>query len=184
MQINNCRKIKLFTKTQGLLSCLLFLRLHLWTHLVSVLAPHGQTGSSSSLLIPFCTTYTSTLSSVLLKNSLVKFLVFSQTWHTFFSPELVIASPFKISFEDLEYKYLISHIFWTKAETKAELWAIVKLLSKVIKFPHRFAEEEFNSHSNILPCFSDIYQLVHMLVSEGLGHHWINNTNWENLEND
>ena len=139
-------------------------------------------GSSSSLFIPFCTTYTSTPPSGPLNNSLVKFLVFFQTWHTFFSPELVIASLFKIKSEDLEYKYLISYILWTKAETKAELWPIVKLFSKVTKFPHSFAEEEFNSHSNILLCFSAIYQLVHMLVSEVLGQHWINNTNWENLE--
>ena len=32
------------------------------------------------------------------------------------------------------------------------------------------------------PGFSDLHQLVHMLVSEGQAKHWIKTANWENPE--
>ena len=33
-----------------------------------------------------------------------------------------------------------------------------------------------------LPGFSDLHQIVHMLVSEGQAQHWMKTKNWENPE--
>ena len=46
--------------------------------------------------------------------------------------------------------------------------------------PHWFTEEFNIVIQTYQPDFSDLYQLVHMLFSEGRAQHWIKTTNWEN----
>ena len=101
-------------------------------------------------------------------NSFIKLPFFSETLPTPFSSELIRTSPFNIKpSEDPEAKPFVSYISWSKAE----LWARVKDFPKVIADPRRLAEE-FNSVIHTYwPGFSDLYQLVHMLVSEGQAQH-------------
>lgn len=67
--------------------------------------------------------------------------------------------PFKGASEDSEAKSLISYI----PLTKVELWTD-KDFSKVIETPHILADK-FNIVIQIYqPEFSDLYQLIHMLV--------------------
>ena len=60
--------------------------------------------------------------------------------------------------------------------TKAELQAIVEDFPKVTKDPHRFAEEFNVAFQTYQPGFSDLHQLVHILVGR------MQITNWENAE--
>ena len=81
-------------------------------------------------------------------------------------------------FEDPEAKSLISYIPWTKAE----LWGIVKDFPKVNKHPHTFAEELNIAIQTYKPGFSNLYHLVHLLISEGQAQHWVKIVDWENLK--
>ena len=65
--------------------------------------------------------------------------------------------------EHPEAKPLISCIPWTKTELRT----IVKDYPKVTEDPHIFAEEFNTVIKTYQPGFSDSYQLVYMLVSEG-----------------
>ena len=68
--------------------------------------------------------------------------------------------------------------------TKAELQATVKEFPNITAEPHRFAEE-FNVVIQIYePGFSDLCQLVHMLVDEGQAKHWMKLEPWENPKRD
>lgn len=59
---------------------------------------------------------------------------------------------------------------------------MVKDFPKAIEIPHRFAEK-FNIVIRVhQPGFSDLYHLVHMLVSEGQVQHRLRSANWENPE--
>ena len=61
----------------------------------------------------------------------------------------------------LSPKLLIYYIPWTKAELQ-----VTKIFLKGIEDPHRFTEE-FNMVIQTLQLyFSDLYELVHVLVSE------------------
>ena len=54
--------------------------------------------------------------------------------------------------------------------TKAELWAIVKDFPEVTEDPQRFAEE-FNIVIQTYQLgFSDLHQLIHILISKGQAH--------------
>ena len=68
---------------------------------------------------------------------------------------------------DSEAKPLISYIPWIKAELRA----IAKDFSRVTEDPHRFAEEFNIVIQTQQPGFSDLHQLVHMLVTEGQAKH-------------
>lgn len=66
--------------------------------------------------------------------------------------------------------------------TKAELWARVRDSPRVTKDPHRFAEEfniAFQTHQ---PGFSDLHQLLHMLIGKGQAWHWMKTANWDHPE--
>ena len=76
--------------------------------------------------------------------------------------------------EDTGAKSLISYIPWTKAE--------LQRCSQVTKDPHRFAEEFNIVTQTYQPGFSDLHQLVHMLVREGQAQHWMKTPNCENPE--
>ena len=112
-------------------------------------------------------------------NSLVKPPLFSETLPVTFSFQPIGTYPFKIKpSEDLEAKPLISYMPWTKAE----LQATVKDFLKVIEDPHRFAEEFNIVIQTLQPGFSDLYQLVHILVNEGQAQHCMKTANWKNFE--
>ena len=97
-------------------------------------------------------------------NSFSELLFFSEILSTPSSSELIRIYPFKIKpDENPEAKPLITHIPWTNAEP----WAIVKDFPKVTKHYHRFAEGFTIVIQTYQPGFSDLYQLVHMLVNEG-----------------
>ena len=151
---------------------------------LSVVSSWPDCTSSSIFLLSFYTTCTSNTLSISLTNYYAKVPLFYETLPPSFSSDLVITSPFKIKLsEDPEYKYLMffCNILWTKPATKAELWVIVK---DFFQSNEIFSQVcwRINSHSNFSPCFSDLYQLVHMLVGEGWDQHGMNTTNWENLE--
>lgn len=55
-----------------------------------------------------------------------------------------------------------------------------KDVSKVTEDPHRFAEEFNIVIQTQQPGFSDLHQLVHMLVGEGQAQHWMRTATWEN----
>lgn len=68
-------------------------------------------------------------------------------------------------------KLQVSYFPWTKAD----VWTIVKEFHEVTKEPHWFPEQ-FDiviQTCQKLVSFSDLYQLVHMLFSEGQAQHWI-----------
>ena len=101
-------------------------------------------------------------------NSLSKLPLFLKLSSLPFLQNLSVTCPFKTRPpEDPEAKLLISYILWTKAE----LQAIVKDFPKGIKDSHIFAEEFNIVIQTYQPGFSDLYQPVHMLVSEGQAKH-------------
>lgn len=63
----------------------------------------------------------------------------------------------------------ISYVPWTKAEFEPQLEFL-----EVSEEPHGFAKEFNIVTQTYQPGFSDLYQLVHMLVGEGQAKHWIN----------
>ena len=112
-------------------------------------------------------------------SALAKLSFFSESLPSPFSPELARCCPFKIKpSENPEAKLLVSYPPWIKAELRA----ILKDFPKVTEDPHGFVEE-FNIIIHIYqPGFSDLYQLVHMVVGEGQSQHSMKTTNWENPE--
>lgn len=100
---------------------------------------------------------------------------FSKPLPTTFCPEPIKTCPFKIrSCANPNAKPLISYVAWAKVE----LEAIVKDFPKVTEDPHRFAEEFSAVFQTYQPGFSGLYQLIHMLVSEGKAQHWMKTTKW------
>ena len=96
-------------------------------------------------------------------NSFSELLFFSEILSTPSSSELIRIYPFKTKpDENPEAKPLIAYIPWTNAEP----WAIVKDFPKVTKHYHRFAEDFTIVIQTNQPGFSDLYQLVYMLVNE------------------
>ena len=65
---------------------------------------------------------------------------------------------------------------------KAEMGAIAKDFPRETRDPHRFAEKFQRVIQTYQPGFSDLYQLVHILVSEAQAQHSIKTANWENPE--
>ena len=59
---------------------------------------------------------------------------------------------------------------------------MVKDFPKVSEDPHSLAEKFPTDIQNYHLCFSDLYHLVYMLVSEGKVQPWMKNTNLENPE--
>ena len=114
-----------------------------------------------------------------LTNSLAERSYFFETLPTPFSSELIRTCPLKIKpSEDPEAKPWISYIPWTKAKLRAT----VKYFPKVTEDLHRFAEEFNTVFQTCQPCFSDLNQLVHMLVGKGVAQHCMKTANWENPE--
>ena len=123
------------------------------------------TASGTTFMLFFYSAYNSSIPSVP-KYSVTK--LFPQPLPTPSSSEHFRICPFKIKpSEDPKPKHLTSNTPWTKAELRA----IVKNFPKVIKHPYRFAEEFNIIIQTYQPCFSDLHQLVHMLVSEGQAWH-------------
>ena len=112
-------------------------------------------------------------------NSLTKLPHFSETLPTPFSSERIRTCPFKTKLsEDPEVKPIVSYSPWTKAE----LWATVKDFPKITKEPQRFAKKFKTVIQTYQPGFSDLYQLLYMLVSEDQTQHWMTTANWESPE--
>lgn len=61
---------------------------------------------------------------------------------------------------------------------KLNLWAIVKDSPKVTEDPHWFAEEFNTVIQKNQPGFSDLYQLIYMVVNESQAQLWIKTANW------
>lgn len=121
----------------------------------------------------------------------------SSLWTSLFTAPLPASSssepfgtcPFKTGpTEDLNARSLISYVPWTKAER----WARKIFFPKVTEDPHRFAEEFNIVIQTYQPGFSDLYQLVHMLVSKHPAQRWMNqlagmilqnlsNSKWETI---
>ena len=84
------------------------------------------------------------------------------------SSEPIRICPFKIKpLEDPKAKPLISYVPLTKAEPQAT----VKDFPKVTEDSHRFPEEFNIVIQTYQPAFSDLDQLVHMLIGEGQAQH-------------
>lgn len=72
-----------------------------------------------------------------------------------------------MSLKDPTAKFLVSYVLWTKAELQAR----VKDFPKVTEDRHRLAKEFNIVIQTYQLSFSDLYQLVHMLVGEGQASH-------------
>ena len=59
---------------------------------------------------------------------------------------------------------------------------MVKDFSKITKDPHRFGEEFAIVIQFYQPGFSNLCQLLHLLVSEHQAQHGMTTANWENSE--
>lgn len=94
-----------------------------------------------------------------------------------FSSQLFRTCPFKTKpTEDPETKPFISSIL----RAKAELGAIVTDFSQSNWSASQTCWGIEYWYSTYQPAFSDLYQLVHMLVGKGQPQHWIKTANWEN----
>lgn len=80
----------------------------------------------------------------------------------FFSPELINTLLFKIKPSGNPNGLQVPYVFWNKAE----LWAIVKEFPKVTEDTYKFAKEFDIIIQAYQPVFSDLYQLICILIGE------------------
>ena len=132
-----------------------FFWFHIWCHPASRLAPTPLAQSSCSLWHLLSTLNDPTL--IFLPN-----FPFSLKLSLLSSSETARTHPLKIKpSENTDVKLFVSHIPWTKAELQA-----TKIFLKGIEDPCR-CTEEFNIVIQTLQLyFSDLYQLVQVLVNE------------------
>lgn len=109
------------------------------------------------------------------------FVSFSGTTFPFFRtfPHFLLwtyqTCPFKTKPSEDQKAKLISYSFWTITE----LQTIVNDFPKATEDPYRFAEELNIVIQTHQPGFSNLYQLVHVLVGEDQAD-WMKAADWEN----
>lgn len=82
---------------------------------------------------------------------------------TLSSSEPISTFPFKVKRSNDPNRSQVSFVPWTKAQ----LGAIVKQFPKLTEDPYKFSEKFDIVIQTYQPGFSDLYQIIHVLVGEG-----------------